>query len=385
MFKSVRKGTFSFLLAVLCCASLAVAQTYTFTRIVDSNTSDFDPFSFGLPALNDAGQVAFKADDEKTFVSGIFRGTGGPLTTIADNAGSLGFIGNLPSINNGGDVSFAARVTGGEQIFRGNGGPLTVIASTAAAPKFFAFNTSLNNVGSVAFQAELDNFDEGLFHGNGGALTTVFNTSASPFNDSFGSPSINDAGQIAFEAGRDAGDRGIFRFDPATNTFTPIVTNAGTFNTPDDRPSLNASGRVVFQSLVNGGTGEGIFVGDGATLITVADSTGPFQSFGRPSLNDAGQVAFTASMDDSTIGLFDGPDPVADRVLSSGQTFDGGVIFSIAMDRKGLNNLGELAFLVNFDDGRAAIYRATPVPEPTSAAALVLGAGGAILAARRRR
>ncbi len=381
----IRFRAITTLLAVLCCASAAAAQTYTFTRIVDSNTSDFDPFGFGSPAINDAGQVAFKATDENTFVQGIFRGTGGPLTTIADSSGPLNFIGRLPSINNAGDVSFAATVSGGnEEIYRGNGGPLVVIASTTTLPKFFAFNTSLNNVGSVAFQAELDTFDEGLFHGNGAPVVTpVFTTTTSQFNDSFGSPSINDAGQIAFEAGRDVGDRGIFRFDPATLSFTTIVTDTGTFSTPDDRPSLNAAGRVAFHSLIDGGTGEGIFVGDGGAVTTVADSTGPFQFFARPSLNDAGQIAFSATLDDNREGLFDGPDPVADRVLVAGEMFDGGIIEGIVMDREGLNNRGELAFLVGFTDGRAAIYVATPVPEPATAAVALLG--GCALLARRRR
>ena len=368
-------------LCIMLPAGAAGAQTYTFTRIVDSENTPFDPFEFGAPAINDSAQVAFKAVDEKTFVSGIFRGSGGPLTTIADSAGPLNFIGRLPSINNAGDVAFAATVSGGnEEVYRGSGGPLAVIATTTGSPKFFAFNTSLNNVGSVAFQAELDNFDEGLFHGNGGPVTTVFTTNASPFNDSFGSPSINDAGRIAFEAGRDVGDRGIFRYEPTTNTFTTIVTNTGSFDTVDDRPSMNAGGRVAFQSLTDVGTGEGIFVGDGGPVTTIADSSGAFQFFARPSLNDLGRVAFSATLDDGREGLFDGPDPVANRVLVAGQAFDGGVIEGIVMDREGLNNRGEIAFVVGFEGGRAAIYVATPVPEPALAALAVVG----LLGLRRR-
>jgi hypothetical protein len=370
-----RAGALALFFGLGAFARPAPAQTYTFTKIVDTANTSFDPFGFGAPAINDAGQVAFKATDVNTNVQGIFRGSGGPLTPIADNAGSLNFIGRLPSINNAGEVAFAATVTGGnEQIYRGSGGPLVTIAETTGSPKFFAFNTSLNNVGSVAFQAELDNFEEGLFHGNGGPVTTVFTTSTSPFNVSFGSPSINDAGQIAFQAGRDVGDGGIFRFDPATNTFATIVTDTGTFSTPDDRPSMNAAGRVAFQSLINGGTGEGIFLGDGGPVVTIADSSGAFQFFARPSLNDAGQVAFSATLDDNREGLFDGPDPVADRILVAGQTFDGGVIEGILVDREGLNNSGQITFFVGFDGGtRAAIYVATPVPEPTAACVVLIG------------
>ena len=365
-------------------AAGAGGTPYSFTKIVDSTTTTFDPFGFGSPSLNDAGQVAFKATDIDTNVSGIYRGSGGPLTPIADNAGSLNFIGNLPSIGNNGDVSFAATVTGSnEQIYRGNGGPLVTIASTTGSPKFFAFNTSLNNLGSVAFQAELDNGDQGLFHGSGGPLSPVFTTSASQFSNSFGSPSMNDSGQIAFEASLDTGGSGIFRFEPTSGTFTPIANGSGSLSTIDDRPSMNASGRVAFQSLINDGTGEGIFIGDGSAVTPVADSSGEFQFFARPSLNDAGQIAFSATLDDNLEALFDGPDPVADRILKAGDTFDGGVIEGIVMDREGLNNLGEIAFLVGFTDGRRAIYRATPIPEPACAA--VAAVVGAPLLCRRTR
>ena len=387
MFLLTRGGALAaFVVLAAVSGSPARGQTYTFTRIVDTATTTFDPFGFGAPAINDAGQVAFKATDANTNVQSILRGSGGALTPIADNTGSINFLGRLPSINNAGEVAFAATVSGSnEQIYRGSGGPLVTIADTTGSPKFFAFNPSLNNAGSVAFQAELDNFDEGLFHGNGGPVTTVFTTSTSKFNDSFGSPSINDAGQIAFEAGRDAGDDGIFRFNPATNTFTTIVTNTGTFSTPDDRPSMNAGGRVAFQSLTNGGTGEGIFIGDGGAVATIADSSGAFQFFQRPSLNDAGQVAFSATLDDNREGLFDGPDPVADRILVAGQTFDGGVIEGILVDREGLNNLGQITFFVGFDGGtRAAIYVATPVPEPTAGAVTLVGLA-ALLRRRARR
>ena len=375
-------------IAVIVVATVSLAargQTYTFTRIVDSANTDFDPFGFGSPAINDTGQVVFKATDANTNVQGIFRGSGGPLTTIVDNAGSLGFVGNLPSINNSADVSFAATVTGSnEQIYRGSGGPLVTIAATTGPFNFFAFNTSLNNAGSVAFQAELDNFDEGLFHGNGGPVTTVFTTSTSPFDDSFGSPSMNDAGQIAFEAVTDGNVSGMFRFDPGSGQFTTIATDAAPpLSDIDDRPSMNAGGRVAFQSLIDGGTGEGIFAGDGGPVATIADSSGPFQFFARPSLNDLGQVAFSATLDDNREGLFDGPDPVADLVLVAGQTFDGGVIEGIVMDREGLNNNGEIAFLVGFTDGRRGIYVATPIPEPVSGSVTVIAL--ALLTRRARR
>ena len=78
-------------------------------------------------------------------------------------------IGFNPSINDSGQVSFAARLDGGkkpdtEAILRGDGKKLTTIATTADRFNFFGFDTSISNSGEVAFRAELDEefgFDEG--------------------------------------------------------------------------------------------------------------------------------------------------------------------------------------------------------------------------------
>ena len=78
-----------------------------------------------------------------------------------------------------------------------------------------------------------------------------------------------------------------------------------------------------------------------------------------------------------------GPDIVNDLVLRSGQTLDNEIVFNVILGREGLNNHGDLTFIVQFSGGHAAIYRATPVPEPAAATgALLIGAIG--LTARRR-
>ena len=107
-----RTGALAFLVVVGWISRSAPAQAYTFTKIVDTASTEFDPFGFGAPAINDAGQVAFKATDINTNVQSIQRGSGGTLTPIADNSGSLNFLGRLPSINNAGDVAFAITTSG---------------------------------------------------------------------------------------------------------------------------------------------------------------------------------------------------------------------------------------------------------------------------------
>src|ERR671911_1546674 len=116
------------------------APQYTFTKVADSVEDGFDPFSFGCAAINSPGDIAFRAGrlapDEFNTIPGIYRANAdGTLTTITEDQKRFQTIGFNPSINDSGQVSFAARVDGGkkddtEAIFRGDGRKLTTIATT---------------------------------------------------------------------------------------------------------------------------------------------------------------------------------------------------------------------------------------------------------------
>ncbi len=341
-------------------ASAEAAPAYKFERIVDSSQG-LNPD--GCPAINNDGEVAFKAVND-LFVGTIFRATGQALTPIADSATELGFLGRNPSINDLSQVSFAARLDdGSEAILVGSGGPLTTIARTDPGDfNFFVFDTSLNDAGQVAFSAELDpqfNFDEGLFVGNGGPVSTVYLASTSDFSGALGLPSINDAGEIAFEERLDNGTDGIFLF--TGGRFLTIVDDRGRVDSARD-PQLNNGGLVVFNAALDNGE-RGVFTqGRRGPLITVADSSGPFSFFGTfgPSINDIGQVAFGASLDTGESGIFTGPDPVADRVITTGDRLVGSRVINVTICSEGLNDAGEIAFVAQLEDGRRGIFLATP-------------------------
>ena len=385
----------SFVLAVpalLIAFSLpAQAQDYVFTRMADSVENRFSPFGFGCSSINNRGAVGFKADRVRagTLVPGIYRvNPGGHLTTIAQDRGRFDFIESNPSMNDGGEVSFLARLGAAGnfelEVLRGNGRRLKTIASTADRFSQFGSYNSVNNDGVVAFKAQLDNFDEGLFSASNRGprnLTVHYLASNSPFS-AFGSrsrPSINNLGEVAFEEQvDDVFASGIF------------VTHEGSLETvapPDpevsvDRPTLNDAGTAAFhRSFIDDGTGEFVeelVTGSGGTLTTIADTTGPFQAFGfwfgfqAPALNNEGGVAFGADLDSPVSpppnGIFVGPDPVSDRVIETGDTLGGLTVEDLLFCEEGLNDSGQLSFVATFDDPstpegvREAVYRATPRP-----------------------
>jgi hypothetical protein len=359
----------------------AHAQGFTFVKLADSTDDGFDPFSFGCATINAGGQVAFRAGrlapDGFNTVPGIYRvDADGTLTTIVEDQKRFGFIGRNPSMNDAGEVSFVARIDEGkkpdtESILRGAGKKLTTIASTADQFNFFGFDTSISNAGEVAFKAELDEefgFDEGLFSGTGREVATHYLASTSDFDGNDSRPSISNLGNIAFEESINFDD-GIFA--GREGTFVTIAAPDPDVSVRE--PTFNDAGTAAFvRSFVDPVSGQfvqEIVTGAGGPLTTLADTRGPFSSFGfrPPSVNDDGTVAFHATLDDfTTSGIFVGPDPVNHRVVATGDTLDGATVQNLTFCEEGLSDSGEMAFIAQVEDPadpngfRMAVFRAMP-------------------------
>jgi hypothetical protein len=389
MTRAVRRtfGIFMTLALLVGTAAVARAAPYTFANVADSVRDNFNPNSFTCSSLNNRGDVAFRAGrtspDGLNSFDGIYRANAdGTLTTIAEdpNRVKFGFLGNNPSMNDLGDVSFAANLAPDfeEAILRGDGKKLTTIATTTKGFNFFGFDTSINNNGEVAFKGELDNFAEGLFSGSGAKVTTHYLNStdasldgqAARFGGNDTRPSINNLGDIAFdETIQPSFDSGIFA--GRVGTFRTIAT-------PDpnvfvEKPMFNDGGTAAFYRSFTDATGQfvtAIVTGNTGPLMTVADTTGSFGSFGfrPPSINNLGDVAFLANLDDfpPTTGIFVGPRVVQDRVIATGDKLDGARVRGLSFCEEGLNDAGQLAFIADLADPsapngfRTAVFRATP-------------------------
>ncbi len=362
----------------------AAPQDYRFVKVADSVKDGLDPSAFGCPTVNDGGDVAFKAGrstpDGFDTTFGIYRANAsdGRLVTVAREGRRFGSLGSNPSMNDAGQVSFAATLeledprTGNniEKILRGNGRGLTTIASTEDRFNFFVFDTSINNDGRVAFAAELDErfgFDEGLFSGRGDAVTTYYLASTSQFDGSTGRPAINDRGRIAFTERRD-GREGVFA-TRARGGFETIA-QAGPDGFVGD-PSYNNAGTAAFITAytdeASGRFVNAVVTGDGGPTTTVATSSDSFGGFGQPSINDAGDVAFQADFNGAAdTGIFVNSSRVEDRVISTGDTLDGSTVRGLTFCEEGLSDTGRLAFVATLEDPdspdgpRTAVFRARP-------------------------
>jgi len=72
-------------------------------------------------------------------------------------------------------------------------------------------------------------------------------------------------------------------------------------------------------------------------------------------------VVFIATPRGGTLGLFAGPDPVADRILALGDPLFGSTVTEFASNPVSVNAAGQVAVRVRLTEGRQLILRADPV------------------------
>jgi hypothetical protein len=233
------------------------------TTIADSSKGIV---SIGEPvSINNSGTVAFFGS-EASGIGGLFAGNGGPITTLYDNSpGSPFSTFGSPAINDHGIVAFAAVIknnTGGlAGIFTGMGAPtFTKIMDETGNILLRTSRPDFNNAGTVAFDGEFkDTGDGGIFIGNGGPVITIADTSG-PFSGFPGStPIINNNGEVIFLATLDAGGIGIFSgpdsaADKIIETGDPLLGSVVTdLPSNGSRLGLNDAGQVTFlASLADG-------------------------------------------------------------------------------------------------------------------------------------
>ncbi|MEM9345538.1 MAG: choice-of-anchor tandem repeat NxxGxxAF-containing protein [Planctomycetota bacterium] len=271
-------------------------------------------------------------------------------------------------------------------------------------------NSVVNNHGQVAFTARLANTnngsadDEAVYLSDGGTgLSTIARKGADAPDgngafDDFFSLTLNNAGQAVFRAdlsgtsGGSADDNAAYYYDPSTGTQLLLREGEaapdgnGTLNGVGTY-SLNDSGRIAFTSVVSNTAGTpgdnvGVFmteIGGATTQIfrggtAAIDGNGTVENFtAGASINNAGQIIFTARLtgttggtdDDQAIYFYD-PDDGITEIIQKGDALLGSTItgFSIALmesnQRSGLNESGQVAYGFTLADGRSGIALWSP-------------------------
>lgn len=379
-------------LFILMCGCLLVftpvsqihAGQYTFTPIA---TTEAVFSAFGPAAINDSGMVVFYGTLQ-TGGNGIYLWDGGSPITVTDTTGPFTSLDITPTINNGGTVAFNGYTNAGNwEVNSWNSGTIVTIYDDTGMFSFLG-SPDINDSGTIAFYAGLDVGSDGIFSGNGGPTTTIADSGS--FDIFHGKPAINNSDSVAFIANpADTTDQGVFL--GSGGPITTVADTSGLFNGFSDGVALNDGTVVAFQATFDtlGGEQHGIFTAHDGDVTPITDSSGLFDGFLNPTVNDLGEIAFSASFDAGGGGIFTGADPVLDKVIEIGDTLDGlivtGISFGEIGGNHGLNNAGQLAFWARLSDGNVGLYLASPVPLPPAFWLFGSGLIGLIGISRRRK
>jgi hypothetical protein len=257
-----------------------------------------------------------------------------PGGSFAASISAIGFFG----MNAAGDVAFRSSVSAGSHasgvFFRSAAGSMAMVAgagdSVLGGPETFASFSSvaLNDGGAVAFEAATSGgpASPGLFVDTGSA-TVVLARAGDAAPDSGGGtlvdflyPAINASGSVAFLSNLSGGSAtgGLFLASPVALTSLAVegqmVPGAGPISTITSLPDLSGDGAVALSlGFGSGPVATGVYLRSGAGAFTpvalageVAAGAGgaPFASFGFLSRNEAGRLAFVATLGDGRSGVF---------------------------------------------------------------------------------
>ena len=349
--------------------------------------------AFVARAVSQANRALFTGSQADLSIDGYSQLTGlqGQETVAISSIGSF----------DGGNVAFSGADAQGDAVFRSAHGALStlyrpVIASLLDTPAvndtgaLVVLDDSPLAVLRVDSQGTTTLFQRGDTLAEGNKITGIFG---------FPLPDIAENGQVAFFAVTDSAtcDEAVMR-GSALEVAEEVALNS--FADPSCALSevgsstgfaINEAGSIGYGAQYFDGVDsvEAAYVG----LTKIWDSHTP----GFPAnpiaetvaLNDGGGFALLIAGSDHS-GVYSGGDPVADKILAGGDSLCGSTVLNVDFQRFGLNDAGQIAFWADLQDGRSLIVRAEPggsgvlcVSEPSTE--LAAGASALALTGLRRR
>lgn len=295
-------------------------------------------------ALDDAGNLAFvAATPSSSPLLGVFStdADGASVTAhyAAEEGGGLGDEGSLVTsrpfaLAANGTLAFSTIVDGRGALYRGDvSGELELVVA-GSGELFNQLQLDVNAAGTVAMQMEHGQcgLQRGilLFDEPGAELPELDKAIAGLSVGISPDVALNDAGAIAFALPGSAKVVQVLRcpegepaerFELATGVYTASPTPLSA------RPEL--------------------------TLI--ADNGGSFASFGEVDMDSAGRVVFEAELAAGGRGIFQGPDPVRDKIVAVGDELSGEIVTEVLLGQ--LNDSCQLSFATVSASGRR-VWRA---------------------------
>jgi hypothetical protein len=346
-------------LATAAIAGAAHAGDWSFTRIADDDGA-FMSFPVA-PSIAADGSVAYLAQLDSGPIS-LNLGSGGATSELLRTGGAgLATVTGPPAQDGLGRVYVLGQTAGG---------PAGVYRVTPGQPPALLYGGTgisqhtvprANATGVVAFRGF--NGVQRIYTGSGAAPDVVAAAGVGGVVILDVRSPINTSGNVAYRATLGTGEQQLRR-NASGVAPSLIATTAGDVLRFIGQPDLNDANEVVFAAELDGGLKVIRIAGDSTTLTRV--SSGPhYTELANPALALDGSIVFHGVLaDGSGEGLFSGPNALHQTVIRTGDFIDGSTLVSVAFDAVGLNDAGQVAFRATLADGRTGVYRADPGATP---------------------
>lgn len=362
----------------------ASALSPDYASVVISLAGDGPAYRFA--SINNRGEVVYRTTGGTRSIKKLdARGVTRTIASRSSNNGAFSFLQNSepPVINDSGHVAFTGvRNSDGIEspqsgLFVGNGdfAASLVLLSGEMQPISAIANPQINDLGRIIFAGQTTKPSYAIYSimRDGSGLTTLIDDSGKL--KKLTSPFQNNSDEFYFhgQEKKISGSKHSGLYDTKGNRFW------GTFSNPsllqESLVSLNNPGVSVFGASSIGASGTFdyyLFVG-GVPVIKSGDlpeftefDFGPSKQYSA-AINDQGDAVFVgkgAGGDDAAVRtlLLRKTDGTLTRVISSGDLLPGAnsPVKNIGLARKSINNVGQIAACLEFQDGVQAVVRLDP-------------------------
>jgi hypothetical protein len=292
----------------------------------------FAAFGPYVPAIDRRGEVVFQATLHDG-TTGIFTGSRErePAAVTLGQAGGDTHTSHPDVDGQGRIVVYARHPTAGERLLRIDRGTASTLAGRAHGfTRTGPLGPTTNDAGDVAFRGDASG-RAGVFLARAGGIETIATAGGGPraFTGFHGLPVVDARGRVVFRADRRGGTAGIYLAD--AGRLELIMETGESFRALGAFPSIDhGADRITFSGTRHDG-GAGIFVAHGGRIEMVVEAGGAFESV-RGALLGGGKLVFFATPRGGSLGVYAGPDPVADRLVGVGDAVLGSTVVDLALN-----------------------------------------------------
>jgi hypothetical protein len=349
-----------FIILFSCCFCMNFAQaiTYDFIKVAESQGTD-DESLRGAPSISNNGLIAYY--DHYT----IYKYTGSTVNFFTAIRSAYSSISFYPSINSAGTVAFGVfSINGRWGIVSKNGSFIkNIINNESNEYSYIGSSCDLNDIGYASGWAKRSN-TQIIYLSNGISLVNIADTSG--IYHTLLEPALNNNNVVAFTAYYTGGCE-IVASDGISSDL--IATSDGPFDLFNfGEIDINDLGEVAFRATLDDG-GEAIVLADKSKSTLIADTFSRFESFYNGgfdgvSVTNTSEVVFWAK-EAGREGIYIGNGACVQKVIAAGDQLNGDRVVDLLISNSAINDGGQIVFKATLQKQDNSMYRVIYFANPS--------------------